>query len=58
MKAHLFQLPGKKKGREEGTQGEVIVVDATENPEERPQKNSGSTTVGKRSAIPSNPSSL
>jgi hypothetical protein len=58
MKAHLFHLPGKKKVREEETHVEVIVVDATESPEERAQKNSGGTTVGKRSAIPRNPSSL
>ncbi len=58
MKADLLHLPGKKKLREEGTQVEVIVIDATESPEERPQKNSGGTTVGKRSAISRNLSSL
>jgi hypothetical protein len=55
IKAAGFQLPGKKKWREAGVQVEVIVVDAAESPVERPQKNSGGTTVAKSSAIHSNP---
>jgi hypothetical protein len=54
IKATAFPLPGKTKLREEGAQFEVIVGDAAESPVERPQKNSGATTVAKRSATRSN----
>jgi hypothetical protein len=53
-----FPLPGKKKLREGGTQFEVIVVDATESPIERPQKNSAATTAARSDAIRRKPSSL
>src|SRR5919106_576845 len=43
-----FHLPGKKKLPAGGTQFEVIVVDVAESPVERPQKNSGVTTAGRR----------
>jgi hypothetical protein len=36
----------------EGSQFAVIVVDVAESPVERPQKNSGHTTVGRKNAIP------
>jgi len=51
-----FHLPGKKKLREGDTQFEVIVVDATESPVERPQKNSAGTIVARSAAIPRKPS--
>ena len=38
----LFHLPGKKKLIEQGTEFEVVIVDVTESPVERPKKNSGS----------------
>lgn len=57
IKVPEFHLPGKKKLREEGTQFEVIVVDATESPVERPQKNSAATTAVKSGAIPRKPNS-
>ena len=47
-----FHLPGKKKLREAGTQFTIIVVDVAESPVERPQKNSASTIVARKSGIP------
>lgn len=52
IQSKVFHLPGKKQVQAGGTQFEVIVVDVAESPVERPQKNSGATTVGKRSATP------
>jgi hypothetical protein len=57
LKSQAFHLPGKKKLREEGTEFAVIIVDVGESPVERPQKNSGNTTAGRKSAIPRNPNS-
>ena len=36
----LFHLPGKKKLTENGVEFEVVIVDVTESPVERPKKNS------------------
>jgi len=47
-----FHLPGKKVLRESDTPLEVVVVDATETPCERPKKNSDATTVARRNATP------
>jgi hypothetical protein len=52
IKNKVFHVPGKKQLRADGTLFEVIVVDVAESPVERPQKNSGSTIVERRSAIP------
>lgn len=52
MEVKEFHLPGKKKLREGGTAFEVIVVDVTESPVERPQKNSVNTTVERRNDTP------
>jgi hypothetical protein len=52
IKSKAFHLPGKKKLRTGDTPFEVIVVDVAESPVERPQKNSGNTTVGRRNVIP------
>ena len=52
-----FHLPGKKALLGEGTAFEVVVVDATESPVERPKKSSGGTTVARRSATPRRPNS-
>jgi hypothetical protein len=48
IKSQQFHLPGKKALRPSDTAIEVVLVDATEQPIERPQKNSGSTIVAKR----------
>jgi hypothetical protein len=47
-----FHLPGKKTFPPSDTAIEVVLVDATAQPIERPQKNSGSPTVVKRNGIP------
>jgi hypothetical protein len=52
IKHKAFHVPGKKKLCAGGTAFEVIVVDVAESPVERPQKNSGATTAGRRSATP------
>jgi Helix-turn-helix of DDE superfamily endonuclease len=57
IKSKVFHLPGKKTLHAGGTQFEVIIVDVAESPVERPQKNSGATTAGRRSAIPRKPNS-
>ncbi len=44
-----FALPGKKALGEPELEWQVIVVDATETPVERPQKNNDVTTAAKRS---------
>ena len=50
MKSGEFRLPGKKALQSSDTTIEVVLMDATEQPIERPQKNNGDTTVGKRNA--------
>lgn len=52
MKSGQFRLPGKKALKATDTTIEVVVLDATEQPIERPQKNNGDTTVARRSVIP------
>jgi hypothetical protein len=48
MKSRKFTLPGRKALLESNIEYQVVVVDATETPIERPQKNSASSTRGKR----------
>lgn len=48
-----FRLPGRKRLRESDNQLEVVVVDATETPIERPKKSNGGTTRARRSGTPS-----
>lgn len=55
MQDGRFHLPGKKVLRESDTVFEVVLIDATECPCERPKKNRGATTVARRSAIPKKP---
>lgn len=50
IQAQCFHLPGKKKLRQADTAYEVVVVDASEMPIERPKKNSAAVTVGRKSA--------
>lgn len=52
IKSKAFHVPGKKQLGAGGTPFEVIVVDVAESPVERPQKNNGNTTVGRRTATP------
>ena len=52
MKSGEFLLPGKKKLQDSETIIEVIVVDVTEQPIERPKKNKNAATVAKRSGTP------
>jgi hypothetical protein len=56
IKSKAFRLPGKQTLQASGTQFEVIVVDVAESPVERPQKNSGAITAGRRSATRRKPS--
>ena len=52
VRSGKFQLPGKKALQASDTVIEVVLVDATEQPIERPKKSNGSITAAKRSAIP------
>lgn len=52
-KCKQFELPGKEKLSGTNHQYEVLIVDATESPIERPKKNSTYITRGKRKSIPS-----
>ena len=47
-----FRLPGKKALQPSDTVIEIVVVDVTEQPIERPKKSSVSTTVAKRNDTP------
>jgi hypothetical protein len=47
-----FPLPGKKALRPSETIFEVVVIDASECPCERPKKSSDATTAARRSATP------
>jgi len=49
VKSGTFSLPGKKALLEEGMGCEVVLVDATETPVERPKKNRKNTIRAKRS---------
>jgi hypothetical protein len=52
LKSSLFHLPGKKTLLTDDTQWEVVLVDVAESAIERPKKNSGSITRGKRKSTP------
>ena len=58
VKSKQFHLPGKKVLQPSDTVIEIVLVDATEQPVERPQKGSASITAAKRSVIPKKHSSL
>lgn len=51
VRSKKFRLPGKKGLQPSDTVFEVILVDASEQPGERPKKARNSTTAAKRSAI-------
>jgi len=57
MQDQRFHLPGKKALRQSETVFEVVLIDATECPCERPKKNSGATTQARRSDTPKKPKS-
>lgn len=57
IKEERFHLPGKKALRESETLFEIVLVDATECPCERPKKNSVAPTAARRNAIPTKPRS-
>jgi hypothetical protein len=52
IKSERFHLPGKKALRPTDTLFEVVVIDATECPVERPKKNRDATIAARRSGIP------
>lgn len=51
VSSRAFTLPGKKKLQQSDYQLEAVVVDVTETPIERPQKNKNSSTAVKRKDI-------
>lgn len=55
IQSQQFHLPGKKTLRPSDTAIEIVLVDVTEQPIERPQKNSVSPTAVKRNGIPRKP---
>lgn len=52
IKSEQFHLPGKKVLQSSDTLIEVVLMDATEQPIERPQKDKKDLTAAKRSATP------
>jgi hypothetical protein len=52
IKDGTFKLPGKKVVRAVENEIEYVIVDVTESPIERPQKNNGNTTPARKSGIP------
>ena len=52
IKSERFHLPSRKALQSVSMALEIILVDATEQPVERPQKNSGISTAAKRNVIP------
>ena len=51
MKEGTFSLPGKKELLKSDAEYEVILIDATESPVERPQKNRENTTQARKKDI-------
>ncbi len=52
IQSQQFHLPGKKALQPSDTPLEIVVVDATEQPVERPKKDKNGSTAAKRSDIP------
>lgn len=52
IKSEEFRLPGRKALLKSDNEFEVILIDATESPIERPKKNSVNTTPAKRNVTP------
>ena len=53
--SRVFSLPGKKCLQESDSSIDVVVIDVTETPIERPKKNKKTFLVGKRRGIPLSP---
>ena len=53
VKDKLFALPGKKALLKSDAQIEIVLVDASESPVERPKKDRNETILARRNAIPS-----
>jgi hypothetical protein len=52
VKSRVFRLPGKKARLKSDTDIEGVLIDATQSPVERPQKNNGGMTPARKSATP------
>jgi len=52
IQSEQFHLPGKKALQSSDTLIEIVLVDATEQPIERPKKDNAGTTAAKRSVTP------
>ena len=52
IRSKQFHLPGKKALQSSDTLIEIVIVDATEQPIERPKKDNAGTTAAKRSVTP------
>jgi hypothetical protein len=52
IKSKLFHLPGKKTLTKSDMEWEVVIVDVSEHPIERPKKNNDNIIQGKRKNIP------
>lgn len=52
IKSRMFSLPGRKSLLSTDGRYEVVIVDVTETPTERPKKNKNANIVAKRNAIP------
>lgn len=50
IKSKVFSLPGRKALLKSDVEYEVILIDATESPVERPKKNNGATIRGRKNA--------
>jgi hypothetical protein len=57
MRSGSFRLPGKKALTKSAAEYQVVVVDATECPVERPKKSSGAPTAARKSVTPRRPRS-
>lgn len=51
IKNGMFSLPGKKALLKNDVEYEIILIDATETPIERPQKNKNDTILGRKNVI-------
>ena len=52
IKSKVFRLPGRKALLKSDVEYELVLVDATESPNERPKKNQNTIILEKRSVIP------
>ena len=55
IKSKQFHLPGKKVLQSSDTVIEIVLLDVTEQPVERPKKDNADTTAAKRSVTPKKP---